>query len=112
MQDGSLQVHPSGGSPDVNVKSNGSIPVVLYSNANLDATQATNIAFGPGGATPAHAGGHASDQNGDGVDDLVIHISQKAAGLACGDTSVTLTGVTGDGYAFSTTAAVNVTGCK
>jgi hypothetical protein len=111
VQSGSMLVHPSGGSPDINVKSNGSIPVVLYSNANFDATQATNIAFGPGGATAIHAGGHASDQNADGVDDLVVHISQKAAGLGCGDTSATLTGVTGDGYAFSTTAAVNVKGC-
>ncbi|MGI9307909.1 MAG: hypothetical protein ACR2P6_01525 [Gammaproteobacteria bacterium] len=112
VQDGSLRVHPSGGSPDVNVKSNGKIPVVLYSNDNLDATQVTNVAFGPGGATPAHGSGHASDENGDGLDDLVIHVSQKAAGLACGDTTVTLTGETGDGYPISATSPVNVVGCK
>ena len=112
VQDDSLRVHPSGGSPDVNVKSNGKIPVVLYSNDNLDATQVTDLAFGPGGAEPVHTGGHVSDENGDGLDDLVIHVSQKAAGLACGDTTTTLSGLTADGFPFTATAAVNVKGCK
>lgn len=107
VQAGSLEVISN-----VNVKSNGKIPVVLYSNDNLDATQVTNLAFGPGGAEPAHGAGHASDKNGDGVDDLKIHVSQKAAGLACGDTTVTLTGLTADGYPFTATAPVNLKGCK
>ena len=112
VQDGSLRVRPSGGSPDVNVKSGGVVSVVLYSNDNLDATQATNLAFGPAGTGIAHSAPHVSDENGDGVDDLVMHFRQRNSGLACGDTSVTLTGETGDGYAFSTTATVNIVGCK
>ena len=47
----------------------------------------------------------------DGVDDLVMHFRQKDAGLACGDTSVSLSGDTGGGDSFSTSAPVNVKGC-
>lgn len=111
VQDGSLRVRPSGGSPDVNIKSGGGVSVVLYSNDNLDATQATNLAFGPAGTGIMHSAAHVSDVDGDGLDDLTMHFRQKNSGLACGDTSVTLTGVTGDGYAFSTTAPINMVGC-
>ena len=111
VQDGSLRVRPSGGSPDVNIKSGGGVSVVLYSNDNLDATQATNLAFGPAGAGIMHPAAHVSDVDGDGLDDLTMHFQQRNTGLACGDTSATLTGETGDGYAFSTSATVNVVGC-
>ena len=111
VQDGSLRVRPSGGSPDVNVRSGGNVSVVLFSNDNLDATQATNLAFGPAGTGIAHAAPHVSDVDGDGLDDLTMHFRQRNSGLACGDTSATLTGLTGDGYAFSATAPVNVVGC-
>ena len=111
VQAGSLQVRPSGGSPDVNIKSGGNIAVVLYSNDDLDATQATNLAFGPPGATIAHNAPHDSDVDGDGLDDLTMHFRQRNSGLACGDTSVTLTGETGDGSPFSASAPVNMVGC-
>jgi len=111
VQAGSLRVRPSGGSPDVNVKSAGNVSVVLYSNDNLDATQATNLAFGPAGTGIRHKAPHVSDIDGDGLDDLVMHFAQRSTGLACGDTSVTLTGETADGYSFSTTATVNIVGC-
>lgn len=112
VQAGSLRVRPSGGSPDVNLKSGGGISVVLYSNDNLDATQATNLAFGPAGAGIMHNAPHVSDVDGDGLDDLVMHFRQRNAGLACGDTSATLTGETGGGHPFSTTATVNIVGCN
>jgi len=111
VQAGSLRVRPSGGSPDVNIKSGGGVSVVLYSNENLDATQAMNLAFGPGGAGIMHSAPHVSDVDGDGLDDLVMHFRQRNTGLACGDASATLTGETGDGQPFSTTATVNVVGC-
>jgi hypothetical protein len=111
VQAGSLRVRPSGGSPDVNIRSAGTVSVVLYSNDNLDATQATNLAFGPAGAGITHAAAHASDENGDLVDDLVMHFRQRDSGLACGDTSVSLSGNTGDGHPFTTSAPVNIVGC-
>ena len=108
----SLRVRPSGGSPDINVKSGGNVSVVLYSHDNLDATQISNIAFGPGQAGLAHAAPHPQDMNGDGVDDLVMHFKQRDIGASCGDTTATLSADTAGGYPFSATAAINVVGCE
>jgi hypothetical protein len=104
-----LRVRPSGGSPDVNLKSGGSVSVVLYSNSNLDATTVTNLMMGA--ATEAHATIHPEDLDGDGLLDAVLHFPQKNIGLSCGDTTATLNGQTPDGRSFSATGAVNVVGC-
>jgi hypothetical protein len=93
---------------DINPKSNGVVSVDLYSNDNFDATQATNLAFGPGAADITHNSAHAKDLNGDGVDDLQMHFRQKDANLICGDTSASLTGNTGGGDPFATSAPVLV----
>jgi hypothetical protein len=103
VQAGSVEVNN-----DINPKSNGVISVNLYSNDNFDATQATNLAFGPGAADITHNSAHAKDLNGDGVDDLQMHFRQKDAALACGDTSASLTGNTGGGDPFATSAPVLV----
>ena len=111
VQDGSLRVRPSGGSPDINLKSGGGVPVVLYSNDNLDATQVTNVTFGPAMVGKAHNNAHISDQNGDGVLDQVFHFVQKKTGISCGETTATLSGLTAGGLPFSTTGTINVLGC-
>lgn len=95
----------------VNVKSNGVIPVVLFSNDTLDATQVSNITFGPAGVGIAHNTAHVSDENGDGVDDLVMHFRQKDTGIACSDTSAILHAETVDGLPISATSTINVVGC-
>lgn len=96
---------------NINVKSGGLVPVVLYSNDSLDATQVTNITFGPATVAIAHKAPHISDENGDGLDDLVMHFSQNETGIACGDTSAILNAETDDGLPFSATATINVVGC-
>jgi hypothetical protein len=111
VQDGSLLVRPSGGSPDINLKSRGGVPVVLYSNDNLDATQVTNVTFGPAMVGKAHNNAHISDQNGDGILDQVFHFAQKNTGISCGETTATLSGLTAGGLPFSTTGTINVLGC-
>jgi hypothetical protein len=116
-----LRVRPSGGSPDVNLKSGGSVSVVLYSNSNLDATTATNLTMGS--ASEVHGITHVvtvdadldgfldGDLNKDGLLDAVLHFTQKDIGLSCGDTTATLNGQTSDGRSFSATGTVNVVGC-
>jgi hypothetical protein len=111
VQDGSLRVRPSGGSPDINPKSGGGVSVVLYSNDNLDATQTTNVTFGPNMTGTSHSKLHSSDVDGDGVDDRTMHFAQKETGIACGDTTATLSGLTADGLPFTTSATINVVGC-
>jgi len=95
----------------MNVKSNGVVPVVLYSNDSLDATQVTNISFGPAAVGIAHKAAHTSDENGDGIDDLVMHFKQKETGIACGDTSAILNAETAGGLPFTATASVSLVGC-
>jgi hypothetical protein len=111
VQEGSLRVRPSGGSPDINPKSGGGVSVVLYSNDNLDATQTTNVTFGPNMTGTSHSKLHSSDVDGDGVDDRTMHFAQKKTGIACGDTTATLSGLTADGLPFTTSATINVVGC-
>jgi hypothetical protein len=106
VQAGSAEVNN-----DVNIKSNGVVSVNLYSNDNFDATQATDLAFGAA-TNLAHKAAHAVDLNGDGVDDLQMHYRAKDAALVCGETSVTISGNTGGGDPFSTSAPVNVVGCN
>jgi hypothetical protein len=94
----------------INVKSNGVIGVNLYSIGAFDATQATDVTFGT--ATDIkHNAAHVGDLNGDGVDDITMHVRNKDAGVACGDTTVSLTGNTGGGDPFSTPAAIVLAGC-
>jgi hypothetical protein len=112
VQAGSMQVRPSGGSPDINIKSGGGVAVALFSNEHFDATQATNLAFGPAGVGIVHNAAHVSDIDGDGLDDLTMHFKQKDSGVACGDTSASLTGDTGGGDPFATSAPINVVGCN
>ncbi len=108
---GQARARPSGGSPDVNLRSGGCVSVVLYSNDSLDATQVSNPTFGPTSTGLCHNNPHISDQNGDGVDDLVMHFRQRDIGLSCGDTSAILNAETGDGLPFSATVTVNTVGC-
>lgn len=112
VQEGSVKVRPCGDSPNINIKSRGKISVVLYSNANLDATQVTNITFGPATIGIAHKAPHIKDMNDDGLEDLVMHFVQKETGISCGDTSAVLNAETSDGIPFSATATINVVGCK
>jgi hypothetical protein len=69
------------------------------------------VAFGPGGAAPAH-GGHLEDVDGDGDVDMVLHFPTPATGIACGDTSATLSGQTVGGQAFQGTDTLKTAGCK
>lgn len=104
----------------INVKgARGVIPVAVYStrvddgdDADFDAStiDAASVAFGPGGAAPAH-GGHFADLDGDGDIDAMFHFRVGASGVACGDTEAVLTGATTDGQAFTGADAIRVVGC-
>jgi hypothetical protein len=109
-----IDVKPGSAGNPVNPRANGVIPVAILTTDAFDATSVdvASLRFGPGGAAEAHGRGHAEDVDGDGDVDLVVHFRTRQAGLACGDTSVTLTGTAGDGRAFTASDAIVTVGCR
>lgn len=104
----------------INLKSRGVVPVAILTTSvndgdsvDFDATTVDplSVAFGPNGATEAHAEGHIEDADGDGDDDLVLHFRTQETGIRCGDTQAVLTGETSDGHSIEAVDLVNVIGC-
>ena len=97
----------------INPKSNRVIPVAILSTGSFDASSVipSSAAFGPSGAPAVH-GGHIEDVDGNGILDLVLHFKTQETGIACGDTSSTLTGETFLGEAIEGSDSVVIRGCR
>ena len=98
----------------INPRSKGVIPVAILTTPAFDATtvDVSTVRFGPGNASEAHGAGHPEDVDGDGDIDLMLHFRTQDAGIACGDTSATLTGETTGGEAIEGTDTFTTVGCS
>jgi hypothetical protein len=105
----------------VNPFSRGVIPVAILGGDSFDVADVdvTTLAFGPAGAPPAHNltdsftyNDHLQDVNLDGYMDLVTHFRTRDTGIACGDSSATLTGELLDGQPFEGTDSIQTVGCR
>ncbi|MDH3690389.1 MAG: M14 family zinc carboxypeptidase [Gammaproteobacteria bacterium] len=109
-----IDLKPGSDPNSVNPKSKGKIPVAILTTNTFDATTVDplSVAFGSNGAKEAHGKGHIEDANGDGDLDLVLHLKTQETGIACGDTSVLLTGETFDGTAIAGSDNIVTVSCN
>lgn len=109
-----IDVKPQGFPNALNPRSRGVVPVAVLTTAQLDATTVdpASARFGPAAAPAAHAGGHLEDVDGDGDVDMLLHFRTQATGIACGETSATLTAETFDGQPLSGSDSIVTVGCS
>ncbi|MEN8130376.1 MAG: hypothetical protein ABFS45_09335 [Pseudomonadota bacterium] len=117
----SIDIKPGSDPNSINPRSKDVIPVAILTTniadgdpLDFDATQidATTVRFGPNGAGIAHAQEHIEDVDDDGDSDLLLHFRTQAKGIACGDTTATLTGETFSGDAIAGSDSIKTVGCK
>jgi len=95
----SIDIKPGSNPKTININSNGVISVAILTTHEFDATTVLplSVRFGPNEAPESHAKGHIEDFDNDGDLDLVLHFETQKTGLANGQTSATLTGLTSSG---------------
>jgi len=110
--DAGVDVKPGSDENPVNLKSKGVIPVAILTTEGFDTADVdvTTLKFGPGEATPAHWA--LEDVDDDGDVDLILHFRTQSTGIAAEDTTVTLTGETTGGLAFTGTNPIKIVPSK
>ena len=108
-----IDIKPGSDPNSINLGSGGTVPVAIFSTETFDATtvdpMTVTLASASvklrGQGTPAAS---SVDVNGDGLLDLVVHVSTKALELSSGDTEATLQGITYDGENIEGTDFVRI----
>jgi len=110
--DAGIDVKPGSDDNPVNLTSKGVIPVAIYTTEGLDAAgvDVATVVFGPAEASPVHAALEDVDEDGDL--DLILHFRTQETGIAAEDTSVTLSGSTTGGTAFTGTDSIKIVPSK
>ena len=102
--DVTIDIKPGSDKNPVNCKGkgNGVIPVAILTTDGFDAqaVDCSSVRFGPLGAYETHGKCHLGDVDDDGDMDLMFHFRRNETGVACGDTMMTLWGMTLDGFEF------------
>ena len=107
-----IDIKPGSDPNSINPRSRGVIPVAILTTETFDASTVdpNTVEFGPNGAAPVHAA--LEDVDGDADLDLILHFKTQETGIACGDTSASLTGETTGGQTIEGSDAVNMVGCS
>lgn len=109
-----IDVHPDSVENSINPRSRGVMPVALLTTSDFDAADVdlSSILFGPSGteAAPDHLA--FEDVDNDGDLDLSLKFRTQDTGVACGDSSLTLTGTTLGGRAIQGLDVIRTVGCR
>jgi len=108
-----IDIKPGGTPNAINPADKGVVPVAILSSGSFNAPASVDpatVRFGPASAAPTDAG-HSEDVNNDGLPDLVFQFPTPATGIACGDTSETLTGKTLSGTSIKGSDSVVTVKC-
>lgn len=110
----SIDIKPGSYPNSINPRSHGKIPVAILTTDTFDATtvDSTTIRFGATGTEAAPVRSALQDVDGDGDTDMVLHFKTQETGIACGDTSASLTGKTSSGQAIAGSDSIKTVGCK
>ncbi len=109
-----VEIKPGSDPNSINPRNRGVVPVAVLTTATFDARMIdpSTVRFGATGveAGPAHFA--VEDVDGDGDDDMIFHFDTPQTGIACGDTSATLTGKLLSGRSIQGSDSITTTGCR
>jgi N-acetylneuraminic acid mutarotase len=96
----------------INPRSQGKVLAAVLTTDTFDATSVdpSTVRLGATAAPPVRAA--LQDSNGDGRIDLILHFNTPDAGLECGDTSLSLTGMTFSGQPIEGSDSIQTVGCQ
>jgi hypothetical protein len=105
-----IDIKPGSFPNSINPRNKGVIPVAVLTTDTFDASTVdpTTVFFGE--AAPVHSA--LEDIDRDGNTDLILHFRTQDTGIACGDTSASLTAVTFSGQEIEGSDSIRTVGCK
>lgn len=108
-----VDIKPGSWPNSIRPATRGVIPVAILTTSAFDATSVNGatVLFGRTGseAAPSHVA--LEDVDGDGDFDMILQFRISDTGVRCGDTVMTVTGLTITGRAFQGSDAIRTVGC-
>lgn len=109
-----IDIKPNDSRNRINPRSSGKVRVAVLTEASFDATEVdpATVRLGRTGTEAAPVHFALKDVDGDGNTDIVLRFRIHQTGIACGDTSASLTATTFGGQRIEGSDSIGTTGCK
>jgi VCBS repeat protein len=109
-----IDIKPADPRNRINLRNNASIRVAVLTRGGFDATDVdpTTVRFGRSGTEAAPIHFALKDVDRDGNTDIVLRFKTRRTGIACGDTTASLSGKTFGGQRIKGADFIRTVGCK